>query len=301
MPKVSAIMVNYNASHVLAEAVTSLLASPSISKLFVVDNDSRDNSMKHLESVCASDSRLICIRNNKNLGFARACNIGIAADGESDYLLFLNPDCILEKNALEKLLDCLQAHPESGMVGPLLLNSDGTEQPGGRRSIPTPWRSFIHSSGLSKLSDHYPDMFSDFLLYKKPLPDHPIEIEAISGSCMLVKRKAMMDVGVLDVGYFLHCEDLDWCMRFSEKGWKIMFVPEARAVHYKGICSRTRPVFVEWHKHKGMIRFYNKYFRHKYPVLLLFIIDAAIWFRFVAVSFYRSATTVMQRLGRGAA
>jgi len=294
--KVSAIIVNYNAGSVLVEAVNSLMKSPFIGKLFVVDNNSTDNSMRNLESVFASDTRVICIRNNKNLGFAKACNMGIAADGDSDYLLFLNPDCVLDKDALEKLLSCLKSHSESGMAGPLLLNTDGTEQPGGRRSIPTPWRSFVHSSGLSKLSDFYPEIFSDFLQYKKPLPEHPVETEAISGSCMLVKREALMDVGLLDTGYFLHGEDLDWCMRFSEKGWKIMFVPEARAVHYKGVCSRMRPVFVEWHKHKGMIRFYNKFFRHQYPLGLLLLIDVAVFFRFTAVSVYQIALMLKRRL-----
>lgn len=296
MSKLSAIIVNYNAGAVLLEAVNSLLSSASIGKVFVVDNDSEDNSMRKLEPVAASDSRVVCISNNRNLGFAKACNIGIAADGESDYLLFLNPDCIIDKDALEKLLNCLKASPESGMAGPLLLNPDGTEQAGGRRSIPTPWSAFVHSSGLSKLSNYYPEKFSDFLLDKQPLPEFPVEIEAISGSCMLVKRKALLDVGVLDAGYFLHCEDLDWCMRFSEKGWKIVFVPDAKAIHYKGVCSEKRPVFVEWHKHKGMVRFYNKFFRYKYPAFLLLMINAAVLLRFVAVSFYRSATMIKQRL-----
>jgi GT2 family glycosyltransferase len=261
-----------------------------------VDNDSRDNSMRDVEHIAASDGRIICIRNNKNLGFAKACNIGIAADGESDYLLFLNPDCIVDKDALGKLLSCINLSPNIGMAGPLLLNPDGTEQAGGRRSIPTPWRSFVRAFGLSRFRKLYPEVFSDFLMHEKPLPENPTEIEAISGSCMLVKRKALLDVGVLDAGYFLHCEDLDWCMRFSEKGWKIMFVPDAQAIHYKGVCSRKRPVFVEWHKHKGMVRFYNKFFRHKYPTFLLLMINAAVLLRFVAVSFYRSATMLKQRL-----
>jgi GT2 family glycosyltransferase len=174
------------------------------------------------------------------------------------------------------------------MVGPLLLNPDGTEQAGGRRSIPTPWRSFIRAFGLSKFGKRYPGIFSDFLLHQQPLPNSPVEIEAISGSCMLVKREALLDVGYLDAGYFLHCEDLDWCMRFRQKGWKIMFVPDAHVIHYKGVCSKKRPIFVEWHKHKGMARFYSKFFRRQYPGVLLWIVETGVWFRFAAVTFYHS-------------
>jgi GT2 family glycosyltransferase len=286
MSKVSAIIVNYNAGQVLNDTVKSLLCSPYITNITVVDNDSRDNSMRNIEELAYADSRIVCIRNNKNLGFAKACNIGIAGDGESDYLFFVNPDCIVDENAVSKLLSCLKSSPEVGMAGPLLLNPDGTEQAGGRRSIPTPWLSFVRAFGLSKLGKRYAGIFSDFLLHKQPLPESPIEIEAISGSCMLVRCEALMDVGFLDAGYFLHCEDLDWCIRFRLKDWKIMFVPDAHVIHYKGVCSKTRPIFVEWHKHKGMTRFYGKFFRHRYPGLLLWIIAAAVWFRFVSITFY---------------
>jgi GT2 family glycosyltransferase len=296
MSTISAIIVNYNAGPVLNEAVSLLLNSASVSKLIIVDNGSMDYSMEKIKHLADSQSRLICIRNSKNLGFAKACNIGIAADGECDYLLFLNPDCLVYKNAVSKLLSCLKSSPEAGMAGPLLLNPDGTEQAGGRRSIPTPWRSFVRAFGLSKFAKRYPGIFSDFLLHKQPLPESPIEIEAISGSCMLVRREALMDVGFLDAGYFLHCEDLDLCMRFRRKDWKIMFVPDAHVIHYKGVCSKTRPIFVEWHKHKGMIRFYSKFFRHRYPGLLLWIITAAVWFRFASITFYYGLRHLKQRV-----
>ena len=104
MPKVSAIIVNYNAGLILNEAVNLLLGSTSVAKVIVVDNASTDHSMEELEYLAASQSRLICIRNNKNLGFAKACNIAIAAAGGNDYLLFLNPDCLVNKDALDKLL-----------------------------------------------------------------------------------------------------------------------------------------------------------------------------------------------------
>jgi hypothetical protein len=140
--------------------------------------------------------------------------------------------------------------------------------------------------GLNRFAKRCPDLFFDFHLHKQPLPDWPIEVEAISGACMLVKREAVNDVGLWDEGYFLHCEDLDWCLRFRQHGWKIMFVPDAKVVHQKGACSRSRPIFVEWHKHKGMMRFYRKFFRDQYPGVLMWLVAAGVWSRFGAIATY---------------
>jgi len=300
MKQAAAIIVNYNAGPALSGAVNSLLDSDSIARIIVVDNGSGDGSLEEIEKLAASQSRLICLRNHKNLGFAKACNIGVAAADTGEYLLFLNPDCIVEKGAVEKLMSGLESLPESGMAGPLLLNPDGTEQAGGRRAVPTPWRSFVAGFGFSRLGKMFPGIFSDFLLHDQPLPESPVDVEAISGSCMLVKREALDDVGPLDEGYFLHCEDLDWCMRFRQTGWKVIFIPDARVIHHKGVCSAPRPIFVEWNKHKGMLRFYNKFFRKQYPFILSWIIAAGIGFRFAAVAVYYGAMGLRQRLKKNA-
>ncbi len=288
MSQVSVIIVNYNAGPLLKSTVKLLLNSPVVGRIIVCDNHSQDNSINDIELLAASRSRLICIRNMENLGFAKACNIGVEAVDNCKYLLFLNPDCLMKGNALETLLTFMKSSPETGMAGPLLFNPDGTEQLGGRRAIPTPWRSFVRAFGLSKLSERYPRLFSDFLLHQQPLPDGPVEVEAISGSCMLVRREALFDVGLLDEGYFMHCEDLDWCMRFRQKGWKITFVPDARVEHHQGTCSKARPVFVEWHKHKGMMRFYRKFFRNQYPGVLMWIVSVGVWLRFGVLAIWHS-------------
>ena len=295
MDNVSVIIVNYNAGPLLKRVVNSVLCLHSVSKIIVVDNGSTDQSKAEVDDLSISSSRLICIHNQENLGFAKACNIGVAHAGESEYMLFLNPDCLMQSNALETLLAFMKSSPKTGMAGPLLLNPDGTEQAGGRRAVPTPWRSFVRAFGLSKLGERWPRLFSDFLLHQKPLPDGPVEVEAISSSCMLVRREALSDVGLLDEGYFMHCEDLDWCMRFRRKGWKIMFVPAARVEHHQGTCSKARPVFVEWHKHKGMMRFYRKFFRHQYPGVLLWIVGLGVWLRFSAVAVFHGVRTFICR------
>jgi len=296
MPKVSVIIVNYNAGPLLSETVNFLLKSALVTRVIVVDNASGDDSMQNVERIAASHPSVVCIRNHKNLGFAKACNIGMAADGESDYLLFLNPDCLIENQALGKLLRCMQTSPEIGMAGPLLLNVDGTEQASCRRRIPTPWIALVRALGLSKFNKILPGLFSDFLLHKMPLPEVSAEVEAISGACMLIRRAALEDAGSFDPGYFLHCEDLDLCARFQQKGWKIIFVPEARAVHYKRVCSRTTPIFVEWHKHRGMIRFYKKFYRKNYPELLFWIVQAGVFLRFCKTAAVYGVCRVGQRV-----
>ncbi len=279
--RVSAIIVNFNAGALLSICIDSLLNCPNISDIVLVDNASTDSSLDTIEPT----PRITIIRNTHNLGFASGCNIGLQ-HVQGQFVLFFNPDCSLPPDSLSKIIACLESDNTIGMAGGFLVNPDGSEQAGGRRAVPTPWRSFVRAFGLHHLKKLSPTLFFDFHLHNQSLPKEPIEVEAISGACMLVKRQAMNDVGLWDEGYFLHCEDLDWCMRFRQKGWKIMFVPDATIVHKQGHCGKARPIFVEFHKHKGMVRFYNKFFRHQYPGLLMGLVALGVWFRFLLIAAY---------------
>lgn len=288
--KCDVVIVNYNAGHWLVESVASAFAS-GVHRVIVVDNASLDNSLDELNVTCAGEG-LIILRNSENLGFSTACNLG-ARITQSPAVLFLNPDCRLEQGALDKMLDALSSASDIGMVGGYLSNLDGSEQIGGRRSIPDPRRAFARAFGLSRLAKWFPMVFGDFSLHEQAIPDNPFPVEAISGACMLVKKSAIDDVGLWDEEYFLHCEDLDWCMRFSLRGWKIMYVPDAKVTHVRGACSRSRPVFVEWHKHCGMIRFYRKFFRQQYHWLLWGAVVVGVWVRFAMVAVYLLARKLM--------
>jgi GT2 family glycosyltransferase len=291
---VSLVTVNYNAGDMLLNCIRS--AVDQVEEIIVVDNASSDQSLDSLNAQDELRRAVKVIRNSRNLGFAAACNIGVQA-AKGNYLLFLNPDCVLDPDAIQVMLDVFHEYAEVGMVGGLLIDPDGKEQGGGRRAIPTPWRSFVRAFGLSRFERRWPKLFFDFHLHKQPLPVHPAEMEAISGACMLVKREAVEDVGLWDEAYFLHCEDLDWCMRFRQKRWKILFAPDAHVVHYKGMCSRSRPIFVEWHKHKGMMRFYRKFFSHQYPGPLMWLVGAGIGVRFCMLVAYFVGSRMMHRLG----
>jgi GT2 family glycosyltransferase len=290
-PAISIIIVNYNAGAGLVSCIQSVI--DQVCEVILVDNASRDNSIALAEVQFAGDARLRVIRNDTNLGFAAACNIGARA-AQYPYWFFLNPDCICTDGSVAELYRVLTANPDTGMVGGLLLNLDGSEQAGGRRLTPTPSRTLVSAFGLRGFAKRWPELLVDFNLHQQPLPDAPISVEAISGACMLVKPEAVAEVGLWDDEYFLHCEDLDWCMRFVRAGWDILFVPSAPITHVQGVCSKSRPLFVEWHKHRGMTRFYRKFFRLSYSRPLLWLVISAIWSRFSLIAF----TTFLRKLAR---
>jgi GT2 family glycosyltransferase len=284
MPKRSdVVIVNFNAGHFLRDAVASVLQSPAVGQVFIVDNASTDRSLDLLSSV--RDNRIVVIRNAANRGFAAGCNMGLVL-ATSEYVLLLNPDCVVAEGAIERLINEFASSERVGMVGPLLLNPDGSEQAGGRRVTPTPRRALVRAFGLGSLGRIFPSVFPNFLLHQEALPAGSIEVEAISGAAMMVRDAAIAEVGPLDEQYFLHCEDLDWCMRFQQCGWAVMFVPDAKVTHHLGVSSDQRRISTEWYKHKGMIRFYRKFLRDRYSAPVMYLVAAGVWTRFCIMTAY---------------
>ena len=275
------VIVNFNSGSYLAGAVATAKKSSVVRRVIVVDNASSDHSLKTLNDF--QNTNVSIIQNESNLGFGAACNIGIRA-GDAAYILLLNPDCQVQDGAIERLVSVLKSTSKAGMVGPLLLNPDGTEQAGGRRVIPTPETAFSRIFGLLPLRKFFPGMVRDYAQHEEPLPDSPTDVEAISGACMLVSREAVSKVGLFDERYFLHCEDLDWCLRFQQGGYRVIFVPDAKVVHEKGVSSNSRPFMTEYYKHRGMVRFYRKFLREKYSPILFYLILASVWLRYGIVA-----------------
>ena len=278
---ITAIIVNYNSGPQLTVCVASLLASLVPIKVVVSDNGSVDDSLVRLAAFFGDDERVTVIRNGANLGFSVGCNIGLSHAG-GDYVLFINPDCVVPPDALGRMRAIMDSQPEVGMAGCLIRNLDGSEQAGCRRYVPTPWRSLVRVLRLDRV---FPDVprFQTFNMKGTPLPSHPVAVEAISGAFMFVRRSALEKVGPFDENYFLHCEDLDWCMRFTRQGHAILFVPDVEIMHLKG-GSRASPIFVEWHKHKGMTRFYRKFFRDRYPWAMMLLVIVAVYLRFTLLA-----------------
>jgi hypothetical protein len=275
------VIVNFNAGAFLKDAVANVL-SPSVAHVFVIDNASCDASLDLIADM--HDDRVTTIRNTANLGFAAGCNIGLS-QVRAESVLLLNPDCQVVGNAIERLMAVLQSGNRVGMVGPLLLNPNGSEQPAGRRRFPTLRTLFAQALGFTRLGRLLSPAGSR--PHEQPLPSVPGEIDAISGACMMVRREAVADVGPLDEGYFLHFEDLDWCMRFHQRKWTILFVPDAKVIHTKGVSSKHRPLAVEYYKHRGMVRFYRKFLSDAYPAWSMVLVGGGVWLRFAAVAMWR--------------
>jgi len=277
----SVVIVNHDAGRLLADCLEAALAQAR--QVILVDNASLPVPFETVAARFATCPRLTILRSRLNTGFASGCNHG-AARADQPTILFLNPDCILGPGSLARLHQALVSAERVGMVGGLLTDTGGREQGGARRSIPTPWRSFVRGFGLGRLGWLAPRWFSDFYLHREPLPSRPTDVEAVSGALTMVRREAFDEVGPWDEGFFLHCEDLDLCLRFRRAGWRVLFVPDAPAVHHRGMCGRARPLAVEWHKHRGMIRFYRKHFRRSYPIGLFGLVVAGVWLRFALVA-----------------
>lgn len=273
----SVVIVNFNSGSYLCRAVESALQQPETAEVVVVDNCSSDDSVRQLQEQYSLPN--VClVESETNYGFAHACNVGVTkATGE--YILFLNPDCKLSENALQLMLAVFDEEENAGMVGPLLINPDGTEQRGARRDIPNPWQIFCVALQFHRLMPNHP-RFRSFNHVGRPLPKKPAVVPAISGACMLVPRRAIEKVGTMDRAFFLHFEDLDWCLRFQSAGMHVVFVPQAVVEHTQGVCGRGRPIRVEYHKHKSLIAFLKKHFAAFYPSSFMAIVYGVVFLRF---------------------
>lgn len=296
-PALTVIIVNFNAGALLAECVGGVLDAPIRSQVLVSDNGSSDGSLALVRDRFGTDPRLTLVENGENLGFA-AGNNRMLDRATAPYLLFLNPDCIVGPETLPQMLAFMEATPDAGMAGCVIRDPDGSEQVASRRVIPDPWIGLIRVLHLDRF---WPRLTEGrrLNLTDQPLPQGPVRVEAISGSFMLARRAALEQVGPLDEGYFLHCEDLDWFVRFARAGWGIYLVPDAEVVHHKGACSTGRPLRVEWHKHRGMARFFRKFQfgEHSLPFSLLVLVG--IWAHFVVSGAVNGLRLVGRRLGLG--
>ena len=272
------IIVNYNAGAWLQRSVQSALDF-SDGAVTVVDNLSTDSSVEDAQNAI-QNNRLAWQLNSKNVGFA-AANNQVLRTFNSDYAVLMNPDCELNQDTVTHILAVMRADPSIGMASCRILNEDGTLQASCRRRFPTPWSAFVRIFALNKLLPNNPK-FADFDYGDQISKEGSVEyVEAISGAFMVVKREALEQVGLLDEDYFMHCEDLDWCKRFELAGWNVAFVPKAELIHAKGVSSKSRPIKVLFTLHKGMNRFFDKFYKQQTSWPLRLFVKAGISLSFV--------------------
>lgn len=273
------IIVNYNAGEMLQQCVNALLNSTENSSVTVVDNASSDGSAERLRNLYGNHQGVKFLFNPSNLGFATAVN-AVARRLDTEWVLILNPDCILEPEALSRLKAALINDSQAGLAGPAVLNDSGDIQRATVRRFPGPWKSLMTATGLWRLGKWFPALHGVEVDVSKLQGDSEV-CEAVSGACMLLRRSAFEAVGYMDEAYAMHCEDLDLMHRLRDQGWHCLYVPLATSVHQQGLSSRSRPTWVHFQKHKGMTRFFKK-FQAKttsFPVRMLVYIG--IWLRFI--------------------
>ena len=233
--ELSIIIINFNVKEFLEQALLSIQkATRDIeTEIFVVDNASQDGSVALIREKFPEVQLIV---NTKNVGFAAANNQALKL-ARGRFIALVNNDTIVQEDTFKQLFNFLENHPEAGMVGCKILNPDGTLQLACRRSAPSPWVAFTKVTGFSKL---FPGsrLFGRYnLTYLDP--DESYEVEAISGSFMLIRRQTFEDVGYLDDTFFMYGEDLDWCHRIREAGWKIYYVSDTAIIHFKGESSKS--------------------------------------------------------------
>lgn len=252
----SVIVVVADSGAGVRECVARALASSVPVELIVVDNASRDGVPQALARAYANDERVRVLYNRRNLGFGAAVNVG-ARTARGAALLVLNPDCLLETDTLARLLAVLDAHANAGLVGAVVCAADGTPDPASRRRDPL-LRRALHTF-LARLRSRADAVQDDGVEVAGPIPANAFEVENLSGALLLARRAAFDRLQGFDEGYFLHCEDLDLCRRARDAGYGVWLAGDVRVTHAKGGSSRHRPVFVSWHKHRGMWRWFRKF------------------------------------------
>jgi GT2 family glycosyltransferase len=236
----------------LNKVVSRVLTNEQVDEIIVVDNYSHDDSMKMLQD----DAIIKKIYRQKNHGFASSCNLGFNHIN-SEFILFLNPDCFIEKHTIKALIETFQSDPSAAIVGCMINNPDNTEQRAARRRLPTFWRAVKTFTKLEKLA-HCCHCFSGVNLSHMPLGKNISKVQAVSGALIMMKSSVFREIKGFDEKFPLHFEDLDLFKRTRDAGYDILFNPTITAIHYQGTSSQSNPEVSKFKK-IGMERYFKKH------------------------------------------
>ncbi|WP_375417334.1 glycosyltransferase family 2 protein [uncultured Hymenobacter sp.] len=289
--KLSVVIVNYNVSYFLEQALLSVrraaqeLGEPV--EVLVVDNNSADNSVA---MVRARFPEVVLLANQHNPGFSKANNQAIRR-ARGEYVLLLNPDTVVEESTFRACSDFMDQHPRAGGLGVLMLDGQGRFLPESKRGLPTPAVAFYKIFGLARLFPKSRTFGRYHLGFLDKNQTH--EIEVLSGAFMWLRRAALEQVGLLDEDYFMYGEDIDLSYRLQRGGWLNYYFPGARIIHYKGESTRRTSVNYVFVFYRAMVIFARKHFAPGRAGLFSLLINAAIWLR--------AGAAVAQRLAGRAA
>lgn len=262
----SILIVNWNTRDFLAQCLASIAAHPPHGEyeVIVVDNASADDSVAMVET---QFPQVVVIGNAANVGFAGANNQAIA-HSRGRYLLLLNPDTVVEPGALAALVSFMDAQPEAGAAGPLLLNPDGSLQDS---CYPAPtifrelWRLF-HLDNLYALAQ--------YRMHEWPR-DTPRPVDTVQGACMIVRREVIEQSGAMDDSFFMYSEEVDWCLRIRRAGWHIYWVPGSRIIHFGAQSTRQVATSMFVQLYRGKLQYFRKHYGRVYALLYKVVLLAA--------------------------
>lgn len=263
--ELSIIIVNYNTRDLTTQTIESVintLKSNVDYEIILVDNNSTDGSIEFLES---NFSQIKIIKNTCNLGFSKANNTAIK-QSKGNYVLLLNSDTIVLENCLEECVTYMEKNKDIGVLGCKLLLENGELDHACKRGFPKPEASLFY---LLKLNRIFPEnkKFGQYTMgYLNE--DEVNEVDSLTGAFMMLRREIISEVGLLDEDFFMYGEDLDWCFRIKEAGWKVVYYPKAKIIHYKGGSSKKKGFKTIYEFHRAMLLFYNKHYISRYNILV---------------------------------
>lgn len=276
---VSIVTVTYWTGDVLQDCIASLRAQ-AVDEIILVDNGNSHDIAAQLDHIPNEDPRCSVIRPGRNIGFAAGCNLG-AAQARGQFIVLVNPDCILTPDTVERMLSVANRRSSIWLCGGRLENPDGTEQRGSRRETLTPWRAAVELLRLDRIAPNHP-YFRRFNQFENEPAKGNIEVPAVSGAFMMIRREAYEALGGMDENFFLHLDDADICMRVWKAGGQVVFCGDIPVLHHRS-SSDVSQTFVEWHKTKGLGYFFRKHFGDTYPGWSLSVVTIMVWARFFAI------------------
>ncbi|MFN4294777.1 MAG: glycosyltransferase family 2 protein [Thermoflexales bacterium] len=255
------VILNYNTRELLRDCLHSLRAQAGLRfAACVVDNASTDGSA---DMVAAEFPTVALIRNAANGGFSVGNNLGLQrfgfpTRGQARYAMLLNPDTVTPPDALRRLVAFADAHPDIGVVGPKLVLMDGSLDKACRRSFPTPEVSFYRLIGLSRLFPRSKRFGRYNMTYLDE--DEQADVDSVVGACMMLRAEVIARIGLLDEQFFMYGEDLDWCLRAKQAGYRVVYYPDVTVHHVKRAASRTSAK-AQYEFQRAMWLFYKKHYR----------------------------------------
>ncbi len=278
-PVISIIIVNFNVREFLEQALISIKKALKTipSEIIVVDNASIDGSV-HMLKQRFPETKLI--ENKKNLGFSAGNNLALK-EAKGEYVVLINPDTVVQEDTFEVLLDFFKKTPDASAVTCKIINPDGSFSVDCRHSIPTPLTALWKLLGLNKLFPKSKIFGRYNLTY---LDENEInQVEAISGSFMMIKQQVINQVGELDEDFFMYCEDIDYCYRINKNGGKIYYVPTSQIIHYKGESTKKNNLDYVITFNRSLYKFYKKHYQQKYIYPFKWLIILGTIFRGVSI------------------